>query len=641
MLLKSSKTNSIFFLLFITVFIYLPTLENDFIYTFDDGPYVVDNKNVNSGVTLGNVIWAFTNFHSGNWHPLTWISHMIDCQFFGLNPLWHHLISLLWHAINTTLIYCLFFTATKNMWRSFSVALLFAIHPLHVESVAWIAERKDLLSTFFLLITIYQYCRFRVYKHLKNVILSLVFFCCGLMSKPMVVTIPLLLILIDFWPLRARITNRLNSGATWKQRLTIWLNHHKELVVYFLFSFVSSFITYFSQQSSNAVADFQEWPLFLRLKNVIYSYALYLLKTIVPQKLSVFYPYDDISLLAVIVSLISLSLITFIAIKKRKAHPWFLWGWLWYIIALLPVIGIVRAGAQLIADRYTYIPSIGLFVIVVWEISIVVQRWQRLKMPLLFFSFLYILYLGILTQKRTEVWKNEKTLFTNALNNTQRNYLAYSQIAYQSLEEKRFSDAEEFFKKAIAIQPDYVGAILGYGIVSAKKKKFEKARSLFNRCIKINKNAEEVNFNLGLTYYEEGIIDSALFYLKKEANYYPDNDKPLNAIGSIYYRSIQLDSSYYYFRKALAANPVSAQSYQMIGKIFILNNEIDNAIKALKRYHALQPKDGAAFFETGKYLEKHGEFKHAIYFYKKAVELAPLNNTYAQRLKRLLDITPK
>src|SRR5579862_2657602 len=361
----------------ITVLVYWPVRHADFL-VFDDPDYVTYNSHVQAGLTWAGVKWAFTSWYASNWHPLTWLSHMLDSSLFGPNASASHIINVLFHTANVLLLFLLLYRATNKLWPAAFVAALFAWHPLHVESVAWVSERKDVLSTFFGLLSLLAYVgyaqKFKVQSSKFNVdyVLAIVFFALGLMAKPMLVTLPFVMLLLDFWPLQrfqttsylADASNPVTTQHAIRNTSLVFLLFEK--LPFFLLTLASSIITFLAQRNQ-AVVSLQQYSLGLRLENVLVSYLDYLIKTIWPANLAIFYPLPNaIPLTKVILAALVLIIISVLAWRLRKNHPCVLMGWLWFLGMLVPVIGLMQVGSQAMADRYMYLPSVGLFVAVVF-----------------------------------------------------------------------------------------------------------------------------------------------------------------------------------------------------------------------------------------------------------------------------------
>jgi hypothetical protein len=381
------------------------TLWHDFI-NYDDPRYVYENTTITSGLSISGIAWAFTHIHSMNWHPLTTISHMLDCQLYGLKAGWHHFTNVLLHTIAVILLFIALHQMTGAFWRSGFVAALFAIHPLRVESVAWIAERKDVLSGLFFMLTLLAYVYYVRLPQVRRYLIVVFVFACGLMSKPMLVTLPFVLLLLDSWPLE-RI-----KGHVWNRVL--------EKVPLIALSAVSSIATFLAQKG--AVGWTEELPILERINNAVVSYVLYIWQMLWPVNLAVFYPHPEnrLRLWEVIASLRLLICVTAIAITLRKRRPYLITGWLWYLGMLVPVIGLVQVGWQGRADRYTYLPQIGLYIAVTWSVADLTALWRHQRTILSAAALLTILVLSWCAWGQTWYWRDSETLFKHALAVTNR-----------------------------------------------------------------------------------------------------------------------------------------------------------------------------------------------------------------------------
>ena len=430
---KKSLVLSIYFALAVsTLLVFWQVRDFDFI-DYDDDLYVYKNQHVLNGLTADGVIWAFTTNRSANWHPLTWLSLMLDCQLFGPGPGRIHLINVLLHLANTLLLFAVLKKMTGSLWPSAFVAAAFALHPMHVESVAWIAERKDVLSTFFFLLTLAAYAGYVKRPSVYRYMLSLVLFAVGLMAKPMLVTLPFVLLLLDYWPL-----NRLmaQTAATSSHRggksvpaADKYLTLYRiiiEKIPFFVLSAVSSVITFSVQQSSGAVADINILPLQNRVANAFLSYAKYIGKMFWPQDLAVFYPLNavgSISLWQFVLYALLLVGVTFLVLRFCGTRKYLLVGWFWFVGTLVPVIGFVQVGSQAFADRYTYIPYIGLFIMIAWGLPELLSKWPYRKFALGISAVIALTAFGICAHQQVIYWNNSIALFSHALEVTQNNYL--------------------------------------------------------------------------------------------------------------------------------------------------------------------------------------------------------------------------
>ena len=444
-----------------TLAVYLPLLGHIFI-NYDDPDYVVGNAHVNGGLTRSGIIWAFTSSYVANWHPLTWISHMIDCQVFGLqNPGGHHLTSLLFHTADTVLLFLLLNMMTGAIWRSAFVAALFAWHPLHVESVAWISERKDVLSAFFWMLALICYVRYVKTVDRRHAIifylLSLFMFACGLMSKPMVVTLPCVLLLLDFWPLQRVLSE--NSKFNIQNSFKLLL----EKIPFFGLVVASCLITLFAQK--NAMWSSTSLSFQFRLANSLMAYTRYISKIFLPKDLALIYPYPHSwPLPGVITATAVLVLLSVIFILQAKRFPYLLVGWFWFLGTLVPAIGLVQVGVQSMADRYTYLPSIGIFILVTWGVSDLLNASERKTAICTLAGGAALITCLVLTSIQLSYWKNSLTIFLHTVEVTTDNYAADDCLGKTLHNLGNIKGANDFFEKAVSIEPDYPMAQFDMGM---------------------------------------------------------------------------------------------------------------------------------------------------------------------------------
>ncbi|MBN1787596.1 MAG: glycosyltransferase family 39 protein [Sedimentisphaerales bacterium] len=436
--------------------------------SFDDPIYVYNNPNVQAPITLESVKWALAAGRAANWHPLTWLSHMLDWQLFGSNPQGPHLVNLFFHIANALLLFIVFKQMTHKLWQSAFVAALFALHPLHVESVAWIAERKDVLSTFFWILTMLAYVRFTKKPNITSYLPIIIFFALGLMSKPMLVTLPFVLLLLDYWPLE-RISLKDNSKRSLSHLLI-------EKIPLFLMTLASCIVTYIVQQQAGAVRSGEKLSFSIRLANVFTSYMKYIYKMIYPSRLAVFYPHpvQKVSIPYAIISAVILVIITIIFLRLASKRKYLFTGWLWYLGTLVPVIGLVQVGAQAIADRYTYITLTGLFIIIAWTATEITSKWKNKKIILTLASILIISALSICTFFQAGHWRNDLTLFQHTLDVTENNHVAHFSIVRPLLELGQTEAAVHHCSQAVQIQPDWAEAVnnLAWHLATSKGSKF-------------------------------------------------------------------------------------------------------------------------------------------------------------------------
>ncbi|HEX3719565.1 MAG TPA: tetratricopeptide repeat protein [Verrucomicrobiae bacterium] len=430
-----------------TVAIYSPTFHFDFT-NYDDPAYVVENPRVNQGVTAAGLGWAFQAGYAANWHPLTWMSHMLDCQIFGLRAGGHHATNVLLHASNAILLFLLLARMTETFWRSAMVAALFAWHPMHVESVAWISERKDVLSSLLWILALWAYVRYAQGLHSKDsrtklfYALALALFVLGLMAKPMVITLPFVLLLLDWWPLRRQ------SPAV---KLLL------EKTPFFLFAAAAGWVTILAQSREHALSSLQRNPFSIRVLNSFLCYLRYAEKLVWPAKLSVIYTfYYRVKIGEVALAVGFLSVMFAIAILARKSRPYWMFGWLWYLGTLVPVIGLMQVGAQSMADRYMYLPSIGIFILVCWTAGDLVRGWHGRGALVTAGAFAVLASCVVATEKQISFWKNSGTLFGHALALDSDNYVAHVCYGDYLADQGEFSEALAECQKAVELAPDYL-----------------------------------------------------------------------------------------------------------------------------------------------------------------------------------------
>ena len=458
-------------LAFVTAAVFNQVRTHDFV-NYDDPVYVTENPNIQAGITLEAVKWAFTTRHASMWHPLTWISHMLEWQLFGSNPAGHHVTNLVFHITNTLLLFLVLKKMTGAIWQSAFVAALFALHPLHVESVAWAAERKDVLSTLFWLLTMWAYARYVSRPGIWGYLLVVVFFALGLMSKPMVVTLPFVLLLLDYWPLQ-RFSPAISSGDPRGGKKHATLNLFVEKIPLWAMAAVLCVGTFILQKKGGAIAPGEDLSFPVRLANVPISYLQYIIKMIWPVRLAVLYPHprQNVSIPYAAVSAVVLLVVTILVFRFSKNRRYLVTGWLWYLGTLVPVIGFVQAGGQAMADRYTYITLTGLFIIIAWGVPDLLARWtstspvglQYKKTVITSSAILIILAMSIFTHFQLRHWRNNLTLFQHALDVTQNNYVAHFLLAGSLHEQGRLDEVIYHCSEVIRIKPDHLKARINLG----------------------------------------------------------------------------------------------------------------------------------------------------------------------------------
>jgi tetratricopeptide (TPR) repeat protein len=545
------------FIVAATLSVYFQVRHFDFV-NYDTPEYVYDNRNVRQGLSVEGLNWALTATYMSNWHPITWLSHMLDVTLFGLSPGPHHLMSLAIHILNAVLLFILLLNITEHPVRSGLVAALFALHPLHVQSVVWVAERKDLLSTLFFFLSIISYVQYVKKNNIKGYFAVLIFFILGLMSKPMIVTLPFVLLLMDFWPLR-RIDPYLSLQG--KKPLSTAFVFDK--IPLFVLSGVSSIITLFAQQSGGAVASFNHIPFRTRLANALVSYLVYLNKLFWPDNLAAIYPYpEQLSVALVVFSIACFAVISLLSFKLMKSRPWFIVGWLWFVITLVPVIGIVQVGMQPMADRYTYIPSVGIFIIMSWTLFYLLERHSINKENMVPIALSIISVYSVVSWQQVGHWKDSKTLFEHAISVTKNNFIAHNNLGHHLLENNDLESATLHFERAIQINPNFETAHLNLGISLSRKGRFDNAIEHYKTAIEINPEYSTAYSNLGNAYFRKNELKRAIPCYLQALKLEPDFSDAYSNLGAVMVRLGDNEKAFELFRNALKLDPENKNARQ-------------------------------------------------------------------------------
>lgn len=479
---------------------------------FDDTDYVAYNPHVLGGLTFENIKWAFTTFHASNWHPLTWLSLQLDATLFGTGPAGFHITNLILHILTSVLLFLILQKMTGALWRSALVSALFAIHPAHVESVAWIAERKDVLSGLFWILCLTIYARYIKKPNPIRYAFLLGIFCLGIMAKPILITLPFTFLLLDFWPLK-RIN--LQRPFPWQKLWSLF----REKVPLFLITIGSCFITILAQQTHEAVKTLESVPFAFRIKIALVSYANYLGKLLWPKDLVVFYPITEISWELATMAGLLVGVLSFLAIWAWKKRPYFTAGWFWYLGTLVPVIGLMKVGDQAMADRYTYIPSIGFFVLVVWGGSELLSRLSHARWVIVSLCSVVIFTLGFLTWHQVGYWKTPKILWEHALEIYPDNYYAIAHLIPIYVEQKKYDRAEETATRGLASinaqnqqrnNKVKITMLLNLSTVYAHQRKYDEALKALSEAINLKPYHMTSNYFLVAFLFNTGNVVAAM-----------------------------------------------------------------------------------------------------------------------------------
>ena len=535
---RSSAAKSIVCLALVLVIfaIYGRTASHPFI-DFDDSEYVYENATVRQGLSWDGVVWAVSTFWSANWHPITWISHMTDVQMFGLDAGWHHVTNVALHGVNAVLLFLVLITMTGAVWRSALVAGLFAVHPQHVESVAWIAERKDVLSTCFWLLTMAAYVNFVRRGGARSYVLVLLTYGLGLVSKPMLVTLPVVLLLLDFWPLQRLIPAGETYAPEDMRRRVLELIREKLPLA--LLAMTSSIIAYAAQNHWQATVPLDAIPLAQRVANALVSGTVYLAKTVYPTSLAIFYPHpatvgESVPAPALIGAAGALAVLTVLATMQWRERPWITVGWLWFLITLAPVIGLVQIGSQALADRYTYVPHIGLFILLVWSIPLAVEHSRFGKIIVVGVCGGVLVALSAIAWIQVGYWRNGVTLYTHAIAVTEKNWLAWNNLGVQYLNANQLEKAGECFGQTVRIKRDYGDGWYNLGVAQARLGRSREAVQSYQAALSLDPRNADGWMNLGLTQQTIGDYRSAISAYQNALQLRPDDSLALQNLAVSY-----------------------------------------------------------------------------------------------------------
>jgi len=503
------------FLLGLTWLVFGQTLRYDFV-NYDDPHYVYQNTRITSGINFANVAWAFSHIHSENWHPLTTITHMLDCQLHGLNAGWHHFTNVLLHCLAVVLLFVALERMTGALWRSAFVSAVFAVHPLHVESVAWIAERKDVLSAVFFMVTLLAYFHYTRSPSIGRYLIVAIVFALGLMSKPMLVTLPFVLLLLDYWPLGRFDAHRSNTG---RQVLQLIM----EKIPLITLSAVSSLITFLAQRG--AIGWTEQLPMSERITNAFVAYVVYIRQMFWPTELAVFYPHPEnrLPIWEVSLALIILVGIMAAAFVLRKRAPYLVTGWLWYLGMLVPVIGLLQVGWQGHADRYTHLPQIGLYIAVTWALTDLIRSWRFQRTAL---SAAALIVIGALSWRgwlQTSYWRDSETLFTHALAVTSNNDVALNNLGIIFLDKGQLDDAISKLQAAIDLRPENAPAHDNLAKALLKKGQVAEATVHYRKFLELEPANVEARNTLGTALIQQGHIREAIDQWQEVLALQPEN----------------------------------------------------------------------------------------------------------------------
>ena len=629
---KTLKITINLLLILATFAVYLQIQDHEFIY-FDDDLYITNNLNVQAGLTSESIKWAFTTSHPPYWHPMTWLSHMLDYQLFGLHPKGQYLTNLFLHISSVLILFIVLLRMTGALWQSGFVAAMFAIHPLNVESVAWIAERKNVLSTLFWLMTIWAYICYAQRPTIKRYGLVFLFFSLGLMSKPMLATLPFVLLLLDYWPLR-----RFQFEQEIDHTETLEINTAKksrafrlvlEKTPLFVLTIGLSIVTVRLQKIAGAITSLDVFPLQARITNATVSYLEYLGKMIWPSELSILYPHPGNALplwQGVLCGMVLVG-ITIFSIKLIRKAPYFAVGWFWYLGTLVPVIGIVQVGVQAMANRFAYIPLIGIFIIVAWGVPELISKWRYKEKILSVSVGIIILTLLITTWREVSYWKNSITIFKHAIRVTDKKYPTFARIHNNlgvnlSAEEKN-DEAISNYKMAIKIKPDFAGAYFNLGKALSAEGEYEEAISNYKTAIKIKPDFTDAHYNLGNVLSSDGKREKAIFHYKMAIKSKPDFAQAHYNLANHLFANSDNSEAISHYKMAIGLKSDYADAHNNLGNALSAEGKNEEAISHYKMAIKIKPDYVNAYNNLGAALFNAKMNEEAIIYFKEAIKIRP------------------
>ena len=587
----------------VTLAVYLPALHHGFV-EYDDQQYVTDNPRVQAGLSWTGLVWAF-GFHAGNWHPLAWLSHMADCQFYGARAGGHHLTSILLHIASTLLLFSVLNRMTNAMWRSAAVAALFAWHPLHVESVAWVAERKDVLCAFFWMLTLWLYVRHAARPSIARYLFALGSFVLCLMAKPMGVTLPFVLLLLDYWPL-GRVT-----GDGWRvasvRRLVV------EKIPFLALSAIACVLTLRAQEL--AIVSTAGLPVSQRVAHALVAYNHYLVAMFVPQNLAVYYPYQiHLPTLTIACAIIVLGLTTLLALNMR-CRPWLMVGWLWYLGTLVPVIGLVQVGDQAWADRYTYLPLIGLFVAIVWFACEIIKSLLVLQCA----SVIVAAGLIAATSAQLGYWQNTRSLFEHTDKVTPKNYMAITILGSLLAKEHKYDEAMGYYRTALRYSPGFPEAHFFLGNALDEQGKLDEAVAEYQKSLWFRPTQEQTHIFMGIALAKQKKYDEAMAHYNAALKLNPDSAVAQNNLARLLHTLGKLDAAVEHYHAALEIDPKLALAHNNLGILLIQKGKLKEGAVQLREAMRLDPTNSETRLNLAFALNQQQQWPEAADLFSKIV----------------------
>jgi len=633
----------------ITFAVYWPITGHGFV-NYDDDNYILENTHVTSGLTAANIKWAFTSGEASNWHPLTWISHMADCQLFGLNAGGHHLVDLLFHIADTLLLFIWLKSLTNTFWRSAFVAAAFAWHPMHVESVAWASERKDVLSAFFWMLTLLEWSSYAKEKKLSGYFLALFFFACGLMSKPMVVTLPCVLLLLDFWPFgrfpiapepaeeRGNTSTRLRFAST-RQALQRLPKLIAEKIPFFILSFAGSVVTFLVQKHGNAV-----WkpPLLTHIENIFLAYYSYVEKVFWPTDLVVIYPFQrHLPLLPAIGAALLLVIWTALFLHRARQNPYLIFGWLWFVGTLVPAIGIVQVGAASMADRYTYLPSIGFFIFIAWGANDLLKNLPRWKNYLPIVASVALVGMLGVTSIQINYWHDNVKLFYHAVERTKDNYIAESALGKSFEAVGDYARALICLSNSVTLESRFAPAQFDYAACLIAFRRTNEALVHFSNADHLQEHDAGVEYALAIYFHRHGVPQEAERLLREAIKDRPDYLQAENYLGTLLSEQKRFADALPHFAKTVEIAPDDAEIRFNYGLSLLDNHQPAATAEQFRAELKLTPDATKAHYRLAQALAQEKIFGEAAEQYRAALKLTPDFADAQNELNAILSAHPE
>jgi tetratricopeptide (TPR) repeat protein len=592
------------FLLVATLVLYWQVQGHGFL-NYDDDLYVTGNPHVKAGLTGAGLVWALSDYSTGTWHPLTWLSLMVDSQFYGGSAGGFHLTNLFFHLANTLLLFFVLLRMTGARIRSGLVAALFALHPLHVESVAWISERKDVLSTFFWLLAISAYVRYAEKSIRKWYVLALLFYFLGLLAKPMIVTFPFLLLLLDYWPLR---------------RIQKFSYRVKEKIPFFILTGIVSVVAFLTQQKTGALSTAKVGSFGIKLANVLVSYAGYVVKMLWPRNLSVLYPYpESFPFWEISLSVLLVFGMSFYVLRKARGKPWLPMGWFWYLGTLLPVIGLVQVGPQAMADRYSYVPLIGLFILIAWSIP---KSWEK---PVAAIPAAVVLF-GLMTVSWVQIgyWHNTLDLFQHAVASTTDNVIAQNNFGLSLIDQGQIQEAIEHYSEALKIDPDFIDAQINLGSAFMAEGKYQDALAQYDQVLRTHPDNPQAHYNSGIALAKLGRLNEAVIQYQETLRVQPDDLNAHINLGVLLASHGHPDAAIEQYQEALKIEPDYVEALNNLGYVLSEQGKLEEAVEQFSHALRINPNYANSHYNLAITELKRGNQRAVIAEYEALEKLNPV-----------------